>query len=497
MKAGSFRLKIGLLSLLLSGGVLLFFGLYFLSAISRIGCERIDRELRVLADFQARRPFPRGGWDYFEKSLQNLYGADANKQFAIKVRSPRGATMYNSSCWPADVSDGRLPALMSETNMMDEYEGAWSIELPVPFDEFDPSHGHPPPPPPRHIRGPEFATVAGDHGRWRIIGIGNEDANIFIAMNLAVFDAEVLRFRYAFFIAMPLALLLLLCGGWLIANRALAPVRIIADTAANITAKGLDRRIPKTDADKEFAGLIDVINGMLDRLDKNFQQAVRFSADAAHELKTPLTILQGQLERALHEAAPGSAVQQRAGELLEEVQRLVAITRKLLLLAQADSGRMPLALGPFDFSSALEAIMEDVAAIAPGLILEKDIAPRLQVMTDADLMNQALHNLVANAVKYNRKEGWIRCVLQKEENVARFTITNSGEEIPQADAAKVFDRFYRVNKSRDREVDGIGLGLSLAREIVLAHKGDLVLEGSRHGITTFVLRLPLCSQPAE
>ena len=494
MKVNSFKFKIGLLNLLFSGGVLLFFGLFFLSMINRIGYERIDRELRVLADLQARMPFPKGGWEYFEELLQNLYGEDAKKQFTIKVASHRGEPIYSSSCWPADVSDGKLPALAPATNTVDANEGILPMRLLVPFDDHVPRHG---PPPFRHIRGPVFATASGDHGRWRVVGIGNEEVNIFIAMNLAIFDAEVHRFRYAFFVAMPLALLFLLCGGWLIANRALGPVKIIAGTAANITAKGLDRRIPKTDADKEFAGLIDVINGMLDRLEQNFQQAVRFSADAAHELKTPLTILQGQLERAINEAVPGSEAQQRNGELLEEVQRLVAITRKLLLLAQADSGQMRLALAPFEFSAALESIAEDVGIMAPGLILEKEIVPCLHVMADADLMNQVLHNLITNAIKYNRKDGWIRFVLQKEDDTVKFTITNSGEEISQADADKVFDRFYRVNKSRDREIDGVGLGLSLAREIVLAHKGELVLASSRNGITAFILRLPLYSQPLE
>lgn len=494
MKLNSFRFKIGLLNLLLSGGVLLVFGLFFMSVMSRIGYERIDRELRALADLQARRPFPQSGrLDYFEESLRNLHGKDAKKQFVIKVTSQLGETMYVSSYWPSFLADRKLPVLEPAGNADSPYEEhLLPLRFPVPLDGYLPRYG---PLLRMHIRGPVFSTVAIDRGRWRVVGIGNEEENIFIAMNMVVFDAEVHRFRYAFFIAMPLALLFLLCGGWLIANRALGPVKIIADTAVNITAKGLDRRIPKTDADKEFAGLIDVINGMLDRLEKNFQQAVRFSADAAHELKTPLTILQGQLERALNEDAPGSEAQQRNGELLEEVQRLVAITRKLLLLAQADSGRMRLALAPFEFSSVLESIAEDAGIMAPGLILEKEIVPRLHVMADADLMNQVLHNLITNAIKYNRKEGWIRCVLQKEGNTLRFTIANSGEEIPQADTDKVFDRFYRVNKSRDRKIDGVGLGLSLAREIVLAHKGELVLDSSRNGITTFILRLPLCSQP--
>ncbi|MDD5482642.1 MAG: ATP-binding protein [Kiritimatiellae bacterium] len=132
---------------------------------------------------------------------------------------------------------------------------------------------------------------------------------------------------------------------------------------------------------------------------------------------------------------------------------------------------------------------DDIALLASDISLEKEIEPDLKVMADADLMNQALYNLIANAVKYNRKGGWIRLVLRAEGPRVKFVVSNSGPEIPLSDQEKIFDRFYRVSKSRDRTVDGIGLGLSLAREIVAAHRGELVLEKSLNGVTSFVVRL--------
>jgi two-component system, OmpR family, heavy metal sensor histidine kinase CusS len=341
------------------------------------------------------------------------------------------------------------------------------------------------------VRGPVFANINLGKKSWRIVAIGNTEINLYIGMDLEAFQMEINRFRNAFLVGMPVALILLAFGGWLIAHRALRPVNVIAATTANVTTKGLNLRIPRTDADREFAGLIDVINGMLDRLEKSFQQAMRFSGDAAHELKTPLTILQGQLEQALQEAPAGSEIQQKYGELLEEVRRLSSITKKLLLLSQADSGQMKLSLAPFGLSSALESMADDVAILAPDLKLEKDIRPGANIMADKDLINQALQNLVTNAIKYNKKGGWIKFDLYVEWQTVVFKISNSGEEIPGPDRDKIFDRFYRVDKSRNREVDGIGLGLSLAREIVLAHKGELSLASSINGVTTFVMKLPV------
>jgi signal transduction histidine kinase len=516
MRLDSFKYKISMLSLAVSGAVLLGFGLFFMSIINRIGFERIDRELKVLADAQVRRVQPAEHWQRFEESMRSLYGESEAKQFAVRVSSVRGKDVYVSAHWPDKLTAGSIPSLEPpipgrpegppdrltgqrpqrpfEPGQLDDRGGErygqrpFGRPEPGPSDEGMRRRG---PPPPLNVRGPLFATVQAGGTSWRVVAIGNPEINLYIGMDLAGFYAETNRFRNAFLVMLPVALLLLAFGGWLIAHRALRPVQVIAETAAGMTTRGLDRRIPRTDADREFARLIDVINGMLERLEKSFQQAVRFSGDAAHELKTPLTILHGQIEQALQEAPAGSDTQQRYGELLEEVRRLSAITKKLLLLSQADSGQMRLSLEPFDLSAALESMAEDVAILAPELKVEKKISSGVDIMADKDLLSQALQNLVTNAIKYNGKDGWIRLELFSDGRSAVFRISNSGEEIPASDRGKIFDRFYRVSKSRSREVDGIGLGLSLAREIVIVHRGELLLEGSDRGITTFVMKLPV------
>jgi two-component system, OmpR family, heavy metal sensor histidine kinase CusS len=293
-------------------------------------------------------------------------------------------------------------------------------------------------------------------------------------------------------VAAPIALLLLSAAGWLLAGRALRPVQILTRVAAGVTARGLDQRVPATSADREFQALIDVINGMLERLEHSFRQATRFSADAAHELKTPLTILQGQLQQALQSAPAESAEQRRYADLIEEVQRLKIIVRKLLLLAQADSGQMRLSVERVDLSAAVKELCEDARQLAPGLRVEEDVEPGVAVMADPDLLRQALQNLVSNAIHYNREAGRVAFGLRRQDRQAVFALTNTLSPGTPIDPGRLFERFYRGDKARSRRnADGAGLGLSLAREIVRAHQGDLVLRELRDDAVTFALTLPL------
>jgi len=151
---------------------------------------------------------------------------------------------------------------------------------------------------------------------------------------------------------------------------------------------------------------------------------------------------------------------------------------------------------PLDLSRLIEGIAEDTEILAPEVRVESHIAPGLQVMGDADLMKQVIQNLAANAVKYNYKGGFIRMALQADNRRVRFSIANSGHGIVPEDREKIFTRFYRGDKARSRAVGGAGLGLSIAREIVRAHHGELLLEGSSEESTVFSLTLPGVNAPS-
>ena len=311
----------------------------------------------------------------------------------------------------------------------------------------------------------------------------------------AGFQAEIRRFRITCLVATPAALLLLAAAGWLLAVQALRPVKVLTQVAGRITATGLDQRVPAMPADREFQNLIDVINAMLARIERSYRQATRFSADAAHELKTPLTILQGQLEQAVQTAAGGSREQRTCAELLEEVQRLKAIIRKLLLLAQADAGQMRLNMRRLDFGAMVRDVGEDIRTQAPGVTLRTEAAGEVWVKGDADLLNQAVQNLAGNALKFNDERGGIRLTLRAATGQAVLTVANTGPGIPAGERDRLFERFYRADKARNRRVDGSGLGLSLAREIARAHGGELVLDRSDANLTVFTLSLPLAAEP--
>ncbi len=195
------------------------------------------------------------------------------------------------------------------------------------------------------------------------------------------------------------------------------------------------------------------------------------------------------MEQAVQNAPPGIDIQRTFSNLLEETARLKSITQKLLLLSQADSGRLPLHKEPLDFSLLVKEITEDVPAMNPNLKFESEIEPDIWTDGDKRLLEQALLNLTDNAVKYNIQNGFIRVSLKKRKDRILLTIANAGKNIPEDLQDKNFDRFFRGNPAHNRKKEGFGLGLALSREIARAHGGDIVLEESGGGITRFTLKL--------
>ena len=491
----SFRLKIGLLSLCLSGLLLLGFGFFASSVLNRVGLDRIDRELRALADNQVRRSEPPEHWQRFDDSLRSIYGEDAAKQFLIKVTSVNGALLYASEGRALDLSSDSLPLSL---------DGVPVVISDVPPDEdgkseLDRMEGgrgpakdpdKPSPPQRMGVRGPVYKTIVGLEGEWRAMTLANEEVMLSIAMDLAGLNAETHHFCRALLIAAPFVLLLLAAGSWLIGHVALRPVNVIARTAEAVTARRLDERIVNRNVDQEFQRLTDVINGMLERLERGFQQATRFSADAAHELKTPLAILQAQVERCLQRAVDGSEEQREYAQQLDEMQRLKSILRKLLMLSLADAGKLPLALESVNLVERVHAAVDDVEMLAPDRNTTVNGPAELFVQADSGLLNQVIENILSNAIKFGDAGSAISIELGVRDERVYLTVENAGPTILEQDREKIFERFYRVDESRSRDIEGTGLGLSLAREIARAHGGDLILELSEEGVTRFSLMLP-------
>lgn len=483
----SFRFKIGLISVLLSSLLLIGFGGYAGRLLERSSRARVDRELRALADQQVRKSQPEGHWKRFDESLHAIYGEEASHLFLVRVTRPDGTLLYASPTWPADMTapadSVAPPPVRRPPAEVDSHEAPGR-----PYDERAPRR---PPPRPLELRDPVYRTLATPAANWRFLTLANEEVSLSIGMSLADLDAELRGFRIALLAAMSIGVLFIVAAGWLLGTLALRPVKVIARTAAGVTADRLDRRIPATRADREFQELIDLINDMLERLQRSFQQATRFSADAAHELKTPLAILQAHVERGLQRASDGTAEQRDWAEQLEEVQRLRTILQKLLLLAQADAGRLPLSPARTDLSALVRSAAEDANLLAPDRRITATVPSESWVMADAALLGQVLDNLVSNAVKFGDSGGAIDLTLVEAGGRVRLSITNTGAPIAAEHQAKLFERFFRADSARSRRTEGSGLGLSLSREIARAHGGDLLLRRSDPQQTAFELVLPL------
>jgi len=481
------RLKIALLSAGISGLVLLAFGVIAGMLISRQKLESVDTEIRSLG---ARHPgwiAGHGNYQRLDDALDFIFGESHQNQVILMVKAADGTVLHTSPGWPADLDPAGLDCRLEDDSVQLTVGGGAGHGRGMGMGRgMGPGGGGGQV---TFTKVPRFQTVSTSRGEWRLGMLGTADTTLVIGLNYAASRAELARLRNAFLLALPLALFLIGLGGWLVAGRALRPLKSIADVAERVTARGLDQRIPAAAESPEAARLIQVLNRMMDRLETSFRQATRFSADASHELKTPLAVMQGELENALQSAVPGSPEQQLFTDLLEEAQRLKTITRSLLLLAQADAGQLKLTLEAVDLGVELEGVIEDARVLAADsqLSFEVQLQPQLWVQADRVLLRTVLFNLVSNAVKYNEPGGRVDLRLEAAGGHVVFTLLNTGPGIPAAEQAKVFERFYRAG--RGAGVDGIGLGLSLAREIVRAHGGELVLRESGPGRTCFALRL--------
>jgi signal transduction histidine kinase len=343
-----------------------------------------------------------------------------------------------------------------------------------------------------------FATVARPEARMRVAEVSNDDVSLHLATNIHYIEETWVDLLDSFLIAAPVAMLLIGAGAWWIAGRALAPVSEITAAAEHITAQRLDSRLPMpgTKGD-EIERLTLVLNQMIDRLEGSFLQATRFTADASHELKTPLTVIRGEIEAALRAGDLTQSQEKLLLNLLEETTRLVTITEDLLLLSRADAGKLRLETSPIDLSSYLDEMIEDVEILAErrSIKIHTEIPRDIFVRADEHFLRQLLLNLFDNAVKYNHVGGQLRVRIIAGRTVHQIAIANTGPGLTAEQAAHVFDRFYRGNAARDRSIGGHGLGLSICREIARALDGEISVHIEEPDWTEFRASLPKGQSP--
>jgi signal transduction histidine kinase len=295
--------------------------------------------------------------------------------------------------------------------------------------------------------------------------------------------------RSAFSYAIPLTAIGVFLGGLVLGRRALRPVAAMTAAAERISAQQPSERLPTPKGRDEIARLTTVLNNSFDRLQSAYTAAAQFSADASHQLKTPIAVLRAGLEELRHCDALKEEDLEMIDALLGQTRRLHALVEDLLLLAQVDAGRLKLEPVALDLVPCIDILADDVDALGEDkeLIIERETPLHLVAKADARRVKIVLQNLGENAVKYNKTSGRIRIRAQQDKKWVILRVANTGTPIPEGERGRIFERFSRV---AGENIKGHGLGLNIARELARAHGGDLTLRRSDEKWTEFELRLP-------
>ncbi len=291
-----------------------------------------------------------------------------------------------------------------------------------------------------------------------------------------------------------------LTGGWLVMRRCLSPIDDLTRKVERIHADNLSTPLPRTGSGDELDRLTSVFNDMTARLDQAIHQIREFTLHASHELKTPLTVMLGQLETALRDPQPLPPVHREwvQGQI-EEVRRLARIVDTLSLLTKADAGAVVLDKRPLGLATLLHECLEDAIVLAEPHNITVGITrcEETVVNGDRDRLRQLLLNLVDNAIKYNHPGGTVTLELYGRAGLARLSITNTGETVPPDLRIRAFDRFVRGETARRRGIEGSGLGLAICQWIVREHGGDIEMNATPDGRTCVAVTLPCSPSPTS
>ncbi len=279
-----------------------------------------------------------------------------------------------------------------------------------------------------------------------------------------------------------------LLGGWWMASRAIAPIAAISDTAEKIATGDLSQRIPAATSDDELGKLASVLNSTFARLDAAFTQQARFTADAAHELRTPVTAVLMHAQNGLATSPLTDEQREAFDACARAAQRMKRLIDSLLELARLDAGQERMKHEPLDLADVASDCIDLVQALADArqITLEHHLDPAT-CHGDAMRLGQVVTNLLTNAIEHTRDR--ITITTQRQNGHALLIITDNGPGIPEEHLPHLFDRFYRAEASRTRSTDHSGLGLAISKAIVDAHGGTLEATNASEGGAVFAIRV--------
>jgi len=292
-------------------------------------------------------------------------------------------------------------------------------------------------------------------------------------------------------LGLPLIVVLSGSGGYLLARRALAPIDNLSAEARRITADRLDARLTAPNQNDEVGRLAAVFNDTLARLESSFDQLRRFTADASHELRTPLSVIRGIGEMGLRETRSAPEYKDAIGSMLEEVDRLTRLVDTLLQLSRGDAGTLRLAREAVDLGEVARDVVSSLGILADDRRQRVDVHVRGEAVVNGDrlVLREAVTNVVDNAIKYAPAGSAIDVSVEGAPDRVSVTVTDEGPGIPAEHRDRIFDRFYRIDEGRSREMGGTGLGLAIARWAVTAHGGEISVAQAGAG-SAFRLIIP-------
>ena len=385
----------------------------------------------------------------------------------------QGSQGYRPSALPAWANQESGQSVFTTVTLAD---GRWLMYA-LPLSQAEQSTGS----------GEAGATQDAPGGGWLIVGRSLEPINRMLKQTL-----------YALVLAGPLMILLACLGGYFMAGRALAPVAAITRTARRIQVEGLGHgpvsRIGMDGRQDELGELASTFDAMLARLEESFRRERRFTADAAHELRSPLAVVQAEASLALARSRRVGEYQRVLSVVESETACMGKLVTDLLTLARADAGQHHLMHTPVDLSALCRTVVSQLAALAAdhGVALTADIQENITVMGDAAWLTQLLRNLIDNGLRYTPSGGWVQLRLEQCRTTVDVCVEDNGIGISAHQLPHIFDRFYRADPSRarDSEATGLGLGLAICAWIAQAHRGSIEVSSNVGQGSCFVVHLP-------
>jgi heavy metal sensor kinase len=328
----------------------------------------------------------------------------------------------------------------------------------------------------------------------REMNAGSDTYRIQVAIPMDDFYEAIDRFKWTVLLLSPLVIVLASSGGYWLSRRALAPVDQITRAAQDINSNNLAKRLDVPPSGDELQRLSETLNSMLGRLESSFNRITQFTADASHELRTPLALMRTTTEVSLRTSHTVDEYRDAHEEVLSELETTSSLLENLMVLARADAGVETLQRAPINLAESLRDACKDgrvLAQVKQLRFTENIDAQELFVEGDSRALHRLFLILIDNAVKYTPSGGSIAVKLRRSNDSALAEFRDTGIGIAADDLPRIFDRFYRADKARSRELGGVGLGLSIARWVAETHRGSIEVQSTPGAGSVFVVRLPV------